>query len=598
MNRLRQAVLTLVLLLLAASTARAVPGEVTNLQWCAGPKNCLQWNSVAGATQYKVYRGERASLPCILNLSLDSCDHGFFLTTTTGATVPENPAPASFFWFVTTARDGMGEGTPGLATAGPRRVNDSGACLLSCAPAGAACTIDNDCCSSNCLAGTCRSECCAPTGGFCFTHSDCCSNVCSGGQCQPPCTPTGPEVCNNLDDDCNGFVDDGLGTTTCGTGACQRTVQNCANGVPQSCVPGNSSPEVCNNIDDNCDGLVDEGLGSTTCGFGTCERTVPNCVNGLPQNCVPGTPVGGSCSANADCCSNVCTGNVCQCAPNGNSCVAGSDCCSNFCQGGFCTTLVCNPGFADCNNDPSDGCEINTTSNPQNCGACGAVCSIPNATAACVNAACTLGSCLPNYADCNANLADGCEVNTSLSPNHCGQCGTTCSSNNIPNPTCAGGTCDGACASGFADCNNNKQTDGCETNTTNSPQNCGACGVVCSAPNATSACVSGSCAIASCNTGFGNCNGSPVDGCETNLNASPTHCGGCGVVCSSNNVPAPTCQSGTCNGACATGFADCNGNRQVDGCEVNTNTNTSHCGACGNACVIGAICSSGQCFIP
>src|SRR5262249_47178325 len=37
------------------------------------------------------------------------------------------------------------------------------------------------------------------------------------------------------------------------------------------------SAETCNNIDDDCDGSTDEGLGSTTCGTGTCQRTVQVC---------------------------------------------------------------------------------------------------------------------------------------------------------------------------------------------------------------------------------------------------------------------------------------------------------------------------------
>ena len=38
------------------------------------------------------------------------------------------------------------------------------------------------------------------------------------------------------------------------------------------------------------------------------------------------------------------------------------------------------------------------------------------------------------------------------------------------------------------------------------------------------------------------------------------------------------------HGACTGGFADCNGNKQIDGCEVNTTTDHSNCGACGAAC--------------
>ena len=70
------------------TSALAVPGEVTNLAWCTGTKSCLQWNAVGGADQYNVYRGELASLPCVLSPSLDSCDHGATVPSTTGRDAP------------------------------------------------------------------------------------------------------------------------------------------------------------------------------------------------------------------------------------------------------------------------------------------------------------------------------------------------------------------------------------------------------------------------------------------------------------------------------------------------------------------------------
>src|SRR5262249_39958464 len=95
----------------------------------------------------------------------------------------------------------------------------------------------------------------------------------------PAVNPGAREVCNGIDDDCNNFIDEYLGATSCGIGGCQRTVYNCLNGVPQTCVPGTPSPEVCNKIDDDCNGLVDENLGSLTCGQGLCQNTVAACVN-------------------------------------------------------------------------------------------------------------------------------------------------------------------------------------------------------------------------------------------------------------------------------------------------------------------------------
>jgi RHS repeat-associated protein len=63
------------------------------------------------------------------------------------------------------------------------------------------------------------------------------------------------EVCNGLDDDCDGQVDEG--TITCGTGECTRTVPACVNGQPNVCTPGPAKAEVCDAKDNNCDGETD-----------------------------------------------------------------------------------------------------------------------------------------------------------------------------------------------------------------------------------------------------------------------------------------------------------------------------------------------------
>ncbi len=103
----------------------------------------------------------------------------------------------------------------------------------------------------------------------------------------------GAEVCNGVDDDCDGPVDDGLGATTCGLGVCAHTIDNCVDGAPQLCDPYEGvGTEICNGLDDDCDGDTDEDLGTTTCGLGVCAHTVDNCVDGAPVVCDPDEGVG------------------------------------------------------------------------------------------------------------------------------------------------------------------------------------------------------------------------------------------------------------------------------------------------------------------
>jgi len=73
------------------------------------------------------------------------------------------------------------------------------------------------------------------------------------------------ETCNGIDDDCNGLADDGLGlgnACTVGVGACTATgMLVCDNngGVVCSVSAGMPVIEICNGLDDDCDGMVDNG---------------------------------------------------------------------------------------------------------------------------------------------------------------------------------------------------------------------------------------------------------------------------------------------------------------------------------------------------
>ncbi len=98
------------------------------------------------------------------------------------------------------------------------------------------------------------------------------------------------ETCNGIDDDCDGDIDDGLGdqSVECGLGACEHEVTACEDGDPPVCDPlEGASAEVCDGIDNDCDGDTDEDLDDLSCGVGQCEHTIPACINGIPQLCDP-----------------------------------------------------------------------------------------------------------------------------------------------------------------------------------------------------------------------------------------------------------------------------------------------------------------------
>jgi hypothetical protein len=53
-----------------------------------------------------------------------------------------------------------------------------------------------------------------------------------------------------------------------------------------------------------------------------------------------------------------------------------------------------NCSFADCDNNLSNGCEVNLMTDVNNCGGCGQVATFPNANAICSNGQAIFSSCL------------------------------------------------------------------------------------------------------------------------------------------------------------------------------------------------------------
>jgi len=73
--------------------------------------------------------------------------------------------------------------------------------------------------------------------------------------------PGAVEICNNLDDDCNGFIDENM-SRRCGIsdiGICTYSAEQCIAGNWSGCNAVLPSKEVCDNgLDENCNGAVDE----------------------------------------------------------------------------------------------------------------------------------------------------------------------------------------------------------------------------------------------------------------------------------------------------------------------------------------------------
>ncbi|MCA9538025.1 MAG: hypothetical protein KC620_04020 [Myxococcales bacterium] len=121
--------------------------------------------------------------------------------------------------------------------------------------------------------------------------------ICVDGRagCDAVAAQPGVEVCNGLDDDCDGTIDDSLPAFICGQGICARELPPCINGNPPACNPTQgASLEECNGQDDDCDGITDEDTAGAGCivGLGECRRIgVEACVDGdFACDVAPGDP--------------------------------------------------------------------------------------------------------------------------------------------------------------------------------------------------------------------------------------------------------------------------------------------------------------------
>ena len=94
---------------------------------------------------------------------------------------------------------------------------------------------------------------------------------CGGDDCDdsnPDIHPGATELCNEVDDDCDGDIDEGCCEETSCTTSCGSTgTTTCPDG---DCLP---PAETCNGADDDCDGVADNGFACALGVVGTCPTT-------------------------------------------------------------------------------------------------------------------------------------------------------------------------------------------------------------------------------------------------------------------------------------------------------------------------------------
>ena len=309
-----------------------------------------------------------------------------------------------------------------------------------------------------------------------------------------------------------------------------------------------------------------------------CSGTMADCQNGATDGCETNTATDvNNCGA---------CGIKCPAPSNGEA----------ACVDGACGVSACGTRYKDCNGSATDGCEIDSYRDVNNCGGCGTVCSGgTNAVGVCIQGKCQL-ACQASYLDCNGDASDGCETNGAADSANCGNCGNTCSPVGATNVACSAGSCTSTACSGTNRTCKAGPIDSCEINTATNVTNCGACGKVCAAvQNGTPGCVNSNCAIASCSTGFADCDKALGNGCEIDTTSNVSHCSACGMACPALANATPACATSMCKiGSCNAGFADCD-KALANGCEINTTNDVKNCGACGKACATGEFCISGTC---
>ena len=171
-----------------------------------------------------------------------------------------------------------------------------------------------------------------------------------GDVCDPYfCIPYGAETCNGRDDDCDGVADEGLEDmgpcSVEGVGVCRTGRLRCRGGSAVCVQAVFPSDEVCDGLDNDCDGEVDEGV---TNACGGCGPVPPEVCNGLDDDCDGVKDVGAVCPAG-----RLCLKGFCAARCDAGECPAGQTCWQGRCYP-TCRVDLCTDGWS-CD-DETGGC--------------------------------------------------------------------------------------------------------------------------------------------------------------------------------------------------------------------------------------------------
>lgn len=386
---------------------------------------------------------------------------------------------------------------------------------------------------------------------------------------------------------------------TCGIGSCDPGYGDCNHDAADGCEQKLDGPAHCGACDEHCDLPHSDKTAceSGHCVVKLCDGGFEDCNGAAADGCEADLAQAGSCGGCGRACdlpnteAALCSvmESKSECQVDHRACGSG-DVSDEECEGRLSTGCV--RGHADCDNNPSNGCETDLT-RLSSCGSCERSCVEEHAQTACEDGACMRIKCDPGYAECGGS--GRCQSLLDDAKN-CGKCGQTCSGDK---PRCAGGVCTSdSCDAQHADCDGNTGN-GCEQLLT-SDAHCGGCDQRCAdAPHAVMSCSTGSCAIERCDAGFEDCDKDPRNGCEIDLNGL-ADCGGCGKVCAFAHSSA-RCNERKCEREdCDAGYADCNDDA-ADGCETNLLL-PDNCGSCGKSCkslpnVSGSTCEVSGCVV-